>query len=562
MHARSHVRRVLSLLLLVVLLAGSAFLFGPMSYAASHVVRSNANAYSAARGVVTRVGTVNPRLLPTGKVPQASPPTRVIPYHGVPKLQKQTGKSPTAVGVPLQRGTSGLLLHNFDALKSLDDQNLLGYQLEPPDQGLCVGNGYVVEVINTVGAVYRPDGLAAVGPFNLQNFFQEAPGINGTFISDPRCYYDAVTRTWFATILALPPPPPISPPPPPTTRVDIAVNSSGDPTTPWTVYRLDTTDTGHVGCPCQPDYPILGIDAFNIYITTTEFPLFSVGLNGAQIYAIDKMPLESPKGTVRFVQFSNLSTGGFPTFHLQPTITNGSAAAEYLMNSVPFDSLDNRLGLWAITNQQAVGKGGIPTLSTTTLTSETYITPSSAPNPNGNFLSPDDDSLQSLQYSNGTLWASLNTALFVSGDPVSRDGAAWFAVHPSISGGNVSGNIFEQGYVASQGQYVIYPAIASSPDGNTVMVFTVTGRNTLPSAAYAVLSSSASSFGPVTVAAPGATTDNGFSCGGLLFACRWGDYSAAVVDPGSTNVWVATEYIPVVGANFANWGTRIFEVGA
>jgi hypothetical protein len=454
-------------------------------------------------------------------------------------------------------------LHNFDALKSLDNQNLLGFQVEPPDQGLCIGNGFVVEVVNMVGAVYHPDGTTVVGPFNLQNFFQEAPGINGALISDPRCYYDAVTHTWFATVLAVPPQPSTFPPPPPTTRVDIAINSSGDPTTPWTIYRLDTTDNGHPGCPCLPDYPIFGIDAFNIYISTTEFPLFSIGLNGAQVYAIDKLPLESHNGTVRFVQFSNLSTGGFPAFHLQPAITNGNANAEYLMNSVPFDSLDNRLGLWALTNQQAVGKGGIPTLTTTTLTSEQYITPSPAPNPNGNNLGTDDTGLLSLQYSNGTLWAGLNTALFISGDPVSRDGAAWFAVRPSVSStGGVSGGIVEQGYVASPGQYVIYPAIASSPDGNTVMVFTVTGRSTLPSAAYAVLSKGASSFGPVTIAAAGATTDNGFSCGGLVFACRWGDYSAAVVDPGSTNVWVATEYIPVIGSSLANWGTRIFEVGA
>jgi len=560
MHARSHVRRFLPLLLLVMLLPGSAFLFGPISYAASHATQSNANAFSATRGAVTRVGTVDPRLLPTGKVPQASQPTRLIPYHGVPKLKQTVGKAPTALGVPLQKGAPKLLLNNFDALKSLDDQNLLGYQLEPPDQGLCIGNGYVVEVINTVGAVYRSDGTAVVGPFNLQNFFQEVPGMNGASISDPHCYYDAVTHTWFATIGSIPPQPPNSPP---TTRVDIAVNSSGDPTKPWTVYRLDTTDNAHPGCPCVPDYPLFGIDAFNVYISTTEFPLFSLGFNGAQIYAIDKVSLERSTSAVRSVQFSNLSSGGFPAFHLQPAITNGQAAAEYLMNSISFDSLDNRLGLWAITNQQAVGKGGIPTLSTTTLTSEIYITPSPAPNPNGNYLSPNDDSLLSLQYSNGTLWAGLNTALFISGDTASRDGAAWFAVHPSVSStGSVSGNIVEQGYVASQGQYVIYPAIASSPDGNTVMVFTITGPTTLPSAAYAVLSSGASSFGPVTIAASGATTDNGFSCGGVLFACRWGDYSAAVIDPSSTNVWVATEYIPVVGASSANWGTRIFEVGA
>jgi hypothetical protein len=62
------------------------------------------------------------------------------------------------------------------------------------------------------------------------------------FTSDPRCYYDASINTWFATILFLNDSFTAS-------RLDIAVNTTGDPTKPWNVFRIDTTHKGGPGCP-------------------------------------------------------------------------------------------------------------------------------------------------------------------------------------------------------------------------------------------------------------------------------------------------------------------------
>jgi hypothetical protein len=73
-----------------------------------------------------------------------------------------------------------------------------------------------------------------------------------------------------------------------TSRIDLAVNTSGDPTKAWTVYRIDTTDLGastgpkHPGCPCFGDQPLLGIDAYNVF-STNEFSILGPQFNGAQI---------------------------------------------------------------------------------------------------------------------------------------------------------------------------------------------------------------------------------------------------------------------------------------
>src|ERR1700674_4665826 len=96
-------------------------------------------------------------------------------------------------------GRAGGLAANFNGVSSRDSAvTNFGAQFEPPDQGLCAGNGFVVEMVNSAYTVYRPNGSVVTGPFNVNGPFDE--GLV-EFTSDPRCYYDASTHTWFATIL-------------------------------------------------------------------------------------------------------------------------------------------------------------------------------------------------------------------------------------------------------------------------------------------------------------------------------------------------------------------------
>src|ERR1019366_1511474 len=69
------------------------------------------------------------------------------------------------------------------------------FSLEPPDQGLCAGNGFVVEAVNNGVAVYNNHGTLLAGVEALSQFFGIAPeiirpsGPYGPFISDPKCLY-------------------------------------------------------------------------------------------------------------------------------------------------------------------------------------------------------------------------------------------------------------------------------------------------------------------------------------------------------------------------------------
>ncbi len=192
---------------------------------------------------------------------------------------------------------------NFNGVSSLDSAvTNFQQEFEPPDQGLCVGNGFVVEMVNAAYTVYDETGKALAGPFNVNGPFGE--GLT-EFTSDPRCYYDQADNTWFATILAINKGETGS-------TLDIAVNTSGDPRTVWTDYRIDTTGTGAhhsprgAGCPCFGDQPTLGIDGSNLYVTTNQFSLATEQFDGAQIYAFAKKDLLAESSTVHFVHFGKL----------------------------------------------------------------------------------------------------------------------------------------------------------------------------------------------------------------------------------------------------------------
>ncbi|MBV9334926.1 MAG: hypothetical protein JO243_03455, partial [Solirubrobacterales bacterium] len=96
----------------------------------------------------------------------------------------------------------------FLGLTAADSGAVNGFDLEPPDQGLCATGNTVVEPVNLAVAVYTESGITLLHPVSLNSFFGLAPAVSnngrtttyGPFLSDPRCYYDAQTDRWFLTV--------------------------------------------------------------------------------------------------------------------------------------------------------------------------------------------------------------------------------------------------------------------------------------------------------------------------------------------------------------------------
>ncbi len=512
------------------------------------------------------------------KAPAKAKP-RVATMRGRPGGGGVASKSVVAgSGVPRVAGSklaAGTLLNNFDGVDAVQNSVATGgYDLEPPDESIAVGPNYVLNFVNLTGAIYNKQGGVVSGPFPLGligggGFFNT--DLNN-IVSDPRAFYDASSHTWFALVWEddfdssgnLGP-----------AFVDLAVNSGNPVTSAWTLYQIDVADATGAGCPCLPDFTILGVDAYNVYLLPNEFQNYGPGFNGSQIYVLAKQQLISGVASPNVIHFGNLNAGGVTPYHLQPANEYTAAPAEYFMNSLdPNNTYDNRLAVWAMTNRDHVAAGVIPTLSATVISSEAYAMPPNAQTPPGfnigfnvatsGVVNTDFDALQEVQFVNGKLYGALNTAVNIPGDASSRAGVAWFVVTPSISHGVISAKtkVTKQGYIAAQGLYLMYPHIEAAKNGTMAIVFSFGGPDTYLSAAY-VAANAGQSFGAIQTAAAGVTADNGFTMTpGFGGVGRWGDYSAGQLDPSGSRIWFATQYIGGNGDLYANWSNRLFAVKA
>ena len=509
--------------------------------------------------------------------PRASTPPAVHTYHGTPGLARAgapaasarratrampktarrlpsshysaTEAAPRASAAAATAATATRRpVVNFNGVSSRDSQ-FTNYEamFEPPDQGLCQGNGFVLEPVNSAYRIYRTNGKSLRGPFNVNDLFNVG---GAEFTSDPRCWFDRSTQTWFATILFLNDSFTAG-------SLLIAVRHSPSPLGLWTQFSIDTTDLGGNGCPCFGDQPRIGIDQTNLYVTADEFSINGPEFNGAEMWVIDKADLINGVASPHLVLFPHLTTD---TLAPQPALARGTPNAEYMLSSLdPTFTGDHRLGVWAVTNRDQVGVGGTPTLTRVTINSENYAIPPPAQQKGAsNKLDSGDDRMQSTQFVGGTIWGELTTAVIPNGDGAVRAGGAWFQVKPTLGASGITGaSIVRQGYIASKGRYQIYPAVQPDAAGNAAVIFTLTSKARFPAAAYALLKAGRANFGPTAVAAAGSgpyTKDT----------TRWGDYSFAVPDSSTDAAWLATEYMPPRSSQTTNrrrpWGTRVIKI--
>jgi hypothetical protein len=317
------------------------------------------------------------------------------------------------------------------------------FTVEPPDQGLCVGNGYVVEAVNDVFNVFNssgqsmlPDNTATniVGGFprnvnhavDLNSFLGYAPAINRTtgvraqFVTDPNCLFDSSTQRFFVVALTLETFPNgaytlVN-------HLDLAVSQTSNPTGNWNIYRTDVTNdgtnTGGVNPgPYLGDYPHIGADTNGFYITTNAYPWCCNGFSGAQIYAFSKAQLAAGAASVTMV---HLDTSGMvnaasdagstqPGFTVWPAQSPGNqfntdnGGTEYFMSSNAADEathpvagfggnyVSNQLVVWTLNNTSSLNTASPSlSLSNKVLTVNQYAIPPKQTQPGSGALATTD----------------------------------------------------------------------------------------------------------------------------------------------------------------------------
>jgi hypothetical protein len=508
---------------------------------------------------------------------------------GAPLEQTQTTTPLAAVPDAAKPSFRG-----FTGLTHLDQRFANGgnqFSHEPPDQGLAVGNNFVMEAVNCAiniydvnGIVQLPRPLALTEIFGLPEEFNRTTGVLNTSVGDPSCLFDPETQRWF--VMAWSQLNKRTGEPLRQSRLYLAVSRTSDPTGDYKTYTFDTTGAADVdqGGPRVPDFPHFAVDRYGLYINWQEFAIDENGnldgFIGTAIVAVSKDALINRAGGApprRVQRFGLPFQTGFefriwPAYippGQKPVLANGGT--EYFLSSnIGFDSF-NQIAVWALTNTSSLATAN-PNLQLkmTVVNTFTYRFPDfSVPQKDGFHplgeslgfpvadLDAGLDSISSCEYVNGHIWGTLSSARKDSnGNTI--EVVDYFAFTPQITNGKLTASLFAQGVIAAAGRFLMYPAIALNKDEVGTIVFSLSSPSDYPSAAFVTIRGT--SQGPIRISREGNEPEDGFTCYPPFsdLVCRWGDYSGSAVNNVDQTAWMATEYVPDINrSSQANWATYV-----
>ena len=325
--------------------------------------------------------------------------------------------APEAAAAPQDLSAPGVIASWEGANSYANDWSFNGNQfsVEPPDQGLCAGNGFVFETVNQVIQIYDHSGTPLLygSPFfsgspavglALNEFYGFPPsldfttGVFGPFSGDVSCYYDQATQRWFHLMFSIEQDPAfgfftgnIA--------LELAVSASSDPLGAWNFYEIPAQNNGTQGTPdhgcdfgfCFGDFPHIGADANAIVLTTNEYSFFGNDYNGVQIYALSKADLAAGASSPSMVYLQNqdvpaLGQGGFTAWPAQGSPASfdpSNGGTEYLVSSTAGDGSEtgnttgssDKMVVWALTNTSSLDSSPDLGLQQAVVTTIPYVLP-------------------------------------------------------------------------------------------------------------------------------------------------------------------------------------------
>jgi hypothetical protein len=406
----------------------------------------------------------------------------------------------------------------------------------PPDAALGVGTNHLVEMVNGRYSVYSKSTGARVQTSTDRNFWISA-GVSfasGTSISDPRVVFDFSSQRWFASMVDVPSSEMSN-------RFLVAISATADPTGTWK----------SVAFPADPvhgyfaDFPTFGVDANGVYLSGDMFD--SVGNpRGPGLVSIPKNDLlaSTPTATNR-TSFGVLNYTSYGDI-LQPAVTLGAVSgggSVLAMGDLGYDFAQHS-NIVAVTIQNAGGPGA--TLgSPTSISVPAYEVPIDPDQLGSNNQIPDGDTrFSAIVYRVGNLIYAVHST-----EVSNRAAIQWFKLDALTSA------VLDTGIITDPALDLFYPAIAANSDGGVVIVFNTSSASSYVGS-YAMLGEPINgtlSFGNLVLLKAGVAGYNGPPGAPL----RWGDYSAAVLDPvDPSHFWALTMY----PSSSTAWATQITEL--
>jgi len=454
-------------------------------------------------------------------------------------------------------------LQTFEGLSNLDNFNIFGFRVNPPDPNGEVGPNHYVEMINLVFAVYDKAGNLLVGPVDTGSLWAGFPITDCTDPScDPVVLYDQFMDRWLLSQFTTAGPEFFN---------CVAISTTSDPTGSYYRYAFSTG-------PNFPDYPKYGNWTDSYVITTREFgPTIEYGIG---VYALEKNKMVNGDPNARNVRF--FIDGNDPD--LLPLVGDGLLPADPDGKQKPktdtaipiigtqddnasygatFDALNiwDLFIKWRSTPIASLELNTqLPTASFNSMfpcapTARDCLPQPGITDPNQylDILSYRQRPTFRLAYRNFKTYESLVTNQSVEATS-GVAGARWYEIRRI--GGTYS--IYQQGtYAPGDGVHRWMGSVAMDKKGNMALGYSVVnGTNVYPGIRYTGRLAG-DPLGQMTLGEGTVIDGTGVQ---RTTNSRWGDYTDITVDPADDcTFWYVNEYYTLAGqqSSTAGWQTRI-----
>ena len=482
--------------------------------------------------------------------PEVIQEPRVIPFHKEPppkeiKEPATEPKKPDAVPEPQSRliyeypqSQAPTLNNNYSGLGDIGNAI-------PPDTMGAVGPSHGMEILNGRVGFFNKSTGQLISSLTLQSFWASLGTVTGQPANhpfDPKVLYDQYNGHFIAVTLGGDTSP--------NSWIMLAVSATSDPTGIWYKWAIDADVEGSTQTSNWADYPGLGIDADNVYITVNMYSNSDV-YQYSTLRVIPKTQLLSGTGTISFTRFSNPTGSGFT---LQPVHTFGTSSAEYIIHegySISGTPPRRFLKVAKITFSGSspswtdMGYIEVTSYPTTTFPGAPQLGSSQT-------IETNDSRLLNAVFRNGYLW----TTHTVTNDSNTKTEVAWYQINPSpATSSSPYGTPVQQGRISDTNRWYYYPSIAVNSNGDVGIGFSGSSSSEYASAYYTARSSSETSGTMQSVA----VLKTGLASYYKIFSGtdnRWGDYSATCIDPDNDlTFWTLQEYASTPSGGNDMWGT-------
>ena len=411
------------------------------------------------------------------------------------------GTPPSSAAAPV---LAPALSTNFTG--SSDNLNFI-----PPDTMGAVGPSHLMETLNGTVTYFNKSSGAQISSGTLNAFWTNRPLGLTTF--DPKVVYDQHSSRFIVVSLAG------------TSTVNstvlVGVSATSDPTGTWSLYSFSGVESGT----WWSDYPGLGVDANNVYLS---FNMFTNGdsFDHSRIHVIPKTQTFLSGGGATVTTFSTSQLSLLTAFTFQPAHVFGSTSFEYLVSAETAGTL-RVIKISSTQTSPTIADAG-----TVSVTSFPSAVPDATQKGVSTTIETNDNRLLNAVLRNGHLW----TTHTVSNTAGTKTEVAWYEIDPTAP------SVVQQGRVSDASLNYYYPSIAVSSSNDALLGFSGSDANTYASAYYTARASGDPSGTMQTVA----TLQAGLGPYIKTFGSgrnRWGDFSATMVDPSDdATFWTLQEY--------------------